>query len=322
MSALKKSLAALAAAGSLAITGCASTGPAAGTAARTAAKAETGFVKVGPDITLRHMVVGHPAPKGIVLLLHGFPETMLTWRSLSLELGKDYEVHAFDWPGYGQSSRPSADKFSYAPSDYAQVLKGYIEAAGIDRSRLVIYATDIGALPPLLLALDQPDIAKQIIVGDFAPLDRPQYMSDRLRSLKAPQTAEATRAAINQNRNDILENAFRRGLESSEQFRINQDVKVDMYAGWSQGGMTTGDAFYHYYSHFTRDQRFFEANLARLKAPVRIVWGEKDIYIDKQMGEEFAARSGKPLAILPRLGHYPHLQDPQRTVGEIRAAFD
>ena len=312
MSALKKTITALAAAGSLAAAACASAAP----------KEEVSLVKVSPEITLRRMVVDTPHPKGVVLLLHGFPETMLTWRSLSLELGKDYEVHAFDWPGYGQSSRPCAHKFAYAPRDYAQVLKAYIEAAGIDRSRLVIYATDIGALPPLLLALDQPDIAKQIIVGDFAPLDRPQYMSDRLRSLKAPQTAEATRAAINQNRNDILENAFSRGLESSEQFPLPQHASADMYAGWSQGAMTTGDAFYHYYSHFTRDQQFFEANLGRLKALVRIVWGEKDIYIDKKMGEEFAARSGKPFAILPRLGHYPHLQDPQSTVSEIRAAFE
>jgi pimeloyl-ACP methyl ester carboxylesterase len=247
---------------------------------------------------------------------------MLTWRTLAQELGQEYEVHAFDWPGYGQSSRPSADRFAYAPRDYAQVLQGYIEAAGIDKSKLVIYATDIGALPPLLLALEQPDIARKIVVGDFAPLDRPHYMADRLRSLKAPQTADATRAAINQNRDEILENAFRRGLETSEQFILPQDFKDDMAAGWSHGGLSTGDAFYHYYSHFTRDQQFFEQHLARLKTPVQVVWGEKDIYIDKMMGEEFAAKSGKPLTVLPKLGHYPHLQAPQQTSKEIRAAFD
>jgi pimeloyl-ACP methyl ester carboxylesterase len=40
------------------------------------------------------------------------------------------------------------------------------------------------------------------------------------------------------------------------------------------------------------------------------------------MGEEFAAKSGKPLTVLPKLGHYPHLQAPQQTSKEIRAAFD
>jgi pimeloyl-ACP methyl ester carboxylesterase len=283
---------------------------------------EIDHVTLSPDITVRRMIIKNPAAKGTVLLLHGFPETVLTWRYLARDLGRDYEVHAFDWPGYGQSSRPSADKFGYAPRDYAQVVRTYIEQAGIDRTRLVIYATDIGGLPPLLAALEQPDIAKKIIVGDFAPLDRPQYMSDRLRSLKAPASAEAIRDAINQNRDEIIENTFRRGLDASEQFTVAADFKADMLAGWTHGSVSTGDAFYHYYSHFTRDQQYFEANLARLKTPVQVVWGEKDIYIDKKMGEEFADRSGKPFVLLPKLGHYPHLQAPQQASREIRAAFD
>ncbi|SFF52810.1 Pimeloyl-ACP methyl ester carboxylesterase [Duganella sp. CF458] len=306
MSALKKLV--IAAAGTLALTG--------------AAAQEISYVKLKPDITLRRMVLQNAAPKGTVLLLHGFPETLLTWRELALELGRDYEVHAFDWPGYGQSSRPSSEKFAYAPRDYAQVVKAYIDQAGIDKSRLVIYATDIGALPPLLLALEQPDIAKKIIVGDFAPFDRPQHMSDRLRSLKAPQTSEAIRNAINQNRSEIIENTFHRGLEMNQQFNVPADFKEDMRNGWTQGTISTGDAFFHYYSHFTRDQQYFEANLARLKTPVQIVWGEKDIYIDKRMGEEFAAKSGNPFSVLPKLGHYPHLQAPQQTSSEIRAAFE
>jgi len=315
MSALKKTLAAVAATASLAMAGHAN-------AAAPAPKEEVSFVQVSPDITLRRLVVRNPSPKGVVLFLHGFPETMLTWRSLAQQLGSEYEVHAFDWPGYGESSRPSTDKFSYAPRDYAQVLKAYIDASGIDKSKLVIYATDIGGLPSMLLALEQPNIARKIIVGDFAPLDRPQLMSERLRNLKAPQTAETIRKALNQGRDDTIENAFRRGLDPSEQFAIQQDVKADMLAGWDKGSMSTADAFYHYYSHFTRDQQYFEANLSRLTAPVKVVWGEKDIYIDKKMGEEFAAKSGKPFIVLPKLGHYPHLQDPLQTASEIRASFD
>lgn len=280
----------------------------------------TEFVAIDQDITLRRMVLTNPAPKGTVLLLHGFPETLHAWAGIAPALAADHEVHAFDWPGFGLSLRPPAERFGYAPRDYARILDAYIAAAGIDPTTLVIYATDIGALPPLLLALDKPAIARRIVVGDFAPFDRPELMYESLRGLKSPAMADHVRAFMNANRAEILENAFRRGLPVELQFETSRDYRQDMSRGWDHGGMTSADAFFHYYSHFTRDQNFFEANLARLKTPVKTVWGELDLYIDKAMAVEFAARTGSPLALLPAIGHYPHLQDPAGTVAEIRAA--
>lgn len=286
-----------------------------------APQADVGLVDIGHGIELRRMVVRHPSPKGVVLFLHGFPETLYAWKDVSLALGRDYEVYAFDWPGYGLSTRPPADVFSYAPMDYAKVLKDYISASGINTSKLVVYATDIGALPALLLALDEPDIARRIVVGDFAPFDRPQYMYSSLQALKTKSSSEATRAHMNKTRDEILENAYRRGLSKDEQFDISQELKDDMLKGWDQPSMSTADAFYHYYSHFTRDQLYFESNLARLKTPVKVVWGEKDLYISTEMGVEFSQRTQSALGILRGIGHYPHLQSPQHVVEEVRGSF-
>ena len=72
-------------------------------------KSDIGFFQIDEDITLRRMVVHNPRPKGTVLFLHGFPETLYAWKDISLALADDYEVHAFDWPGYGLSSRPTLD---------------------------------------------------------------------------------------------------------------------------------------------------------------------------------------------------------------------
>lgn len=75
-------------------------------------KADIGFLEIDKDITLRRMVVRNPRPKGTVLFLHGFPETLYAWKDIALVLAHDYEIHAFDWPGYGLSSRPTVDKNS------------------------------------------------------------------------------------------------------------------------------------------------------------------------------------------------------------------
>lgn len=282
---------------------------------------EIGFVEIDTDITLRRSVARNPQAKGTVLFLHGFPETLYAWKNISLALANDYDVHAFDWPGYGLSSRPAMDRFSYAPRDYARVLDQYIEKSGIDTSKLTIYATDIGALPALLLALEKPHIAKTLIVGDFAPFDRPHYMYESLQSLKSGPAMEQARVALNKNRDEILENAFRRGLSKEAQFEVPQEFKDDMARGWNHGAITTADAFASYYAHFTRDQDYLETNLDGLKTPVKVVWGEKDLYIKKEMGSEFAERINAELTLIPGVGHYPHLQRPRKTADEIRASF-
>ena len=284
-------------------------------------KAVIEFVELDKDITLRRMVVRNPRPQGTVLFLHGFPETLYAWEDISLTLADNYEVHAFDWPGYGFSSRPTVDRFAYAPRDYARVLNDYIRKAGIDTSKLTIYATDIGALPALLLALEKPDIAKALIVGDFAPFNRPDYMYASLQSLKAGPSMVQARAQLNKNRDDILENAYRRGLPKEAQFDVSREFKDDMARGWDHGAMTTADAFSHYYANFTRDQDHFEQQLGRLKTPVKVVWGEKDLYIKKEMGIEFAEKANVEFRLLPGIGHYPHLQDPKQTIDEVRASF-
>jgi pimeloyl-ACP methyl ester carboxylesterase len=284
-------------------------------------KADIGFFEIGNGITLRRMVVRNPVAKGTVLFLHGFPETLYAWKDIALALADDYEVHAFDWPGYGLSSRPAVNRFSYAPKDYARVLGEYVRRAGIDTSTLTIYATDIGSLPVLLLALERPNIARTIIVGDFAPFDRPHYMYESLQSLKAGPSTEQARAQLNQNRDEILENAFRRGLPKEAQFEVSLEFKDDMSRGWNQGAMTTADAFAHYYSHFTRDQDHFESQLAELKTPVKVIWGERDLYIKKEMGVELAKRTRAELTLLPSIGHYPHLQNPKQAIEEVRASF-
>lgn len=133
-------------------------------------------------------------------------------------------------------------------------------------------------------------------------------MFDTLQNLKSEPLASQTRGYMNKTSAEILANAYRRGLSKEEQFDLPSNVQRDMVDGWSHGGLTSADAFYHYYSNFTRDQDYLEANLDRLKTPIKVVWGEKDFYIKKEMGSEFATRIHVKFGILPGIGHYPHLQ--------------
>ncbi|TCR76830.1 alpha/beta hydrolase [Rhizobium sp. BK376] len=282
---------------------------------------EISHLQVTCGISLRRLVARSAAPKGTILLLQGFPETVAVWKDVIADLVSDYDVHSFDWPGYGLSSRPAPEEFSYSPTDFSTILKAYVLASGIDCSRLTIYGTDIGSLPVLLAALEEPDIAKNIIVGDFAPFNRPQFMSENLQNLKSEPTASKARAYFNNAGTQIPANAHRIGSPPEAAMNIHPDVVKDMTEGWTDGKFSSGDAFYHYYSHFTRDEDYFEANLGKLATPVKVIWGELDHYINKGMGEELSQKLGVPLKVLPGIGHYPHAQAPELVAAEIRASI-
>jgi pimeloyl-ACP methyl ester carboxylesterase len=285
-------------------------------------RTEIDLIALADGISVRRMVVHAAEPKGTVLLLHGFPETLFAWRGVADALADTYDVHTFDWPGYGLSSRPTSEEFSYAPVSYAEILRQYIAAAGIDRSTLTIYATDISALPVLLLALQEPNIARRIIVGDFAPFDRPDYMSGDLRNLKEKASSSQVLEAWKGFREHLVQGkAFGTGLPAESQFDVPNEFKDDMAQGWDHGAITTMEAFYHYYSFFTRDQIDFEQRLEGLQTPVKVVWGDLDAYIDKAMGVELAERLGAELELLSGIGHYPHLQAPDQTIATIRDSF-
>ena len=285
-------------------------------------KTEIGMIALDDGISVRRMVVHAIAPKGTVILLHGFPETLYAWQDIARALANDFDVHTFDWPGYGLSSRPSSDDFSYSPMTYAQLLRQYIVTTGIDRSPLTIYAADISGLPVLLLALQEPKTARKIIVGDSAPFNRPAYMHQDLQSLKAKPSSDHVRDAWNAARNDLVEGKeFGAGLPPDARIEVARGFKDDMAQGWSHGEITTMDAFHHYYSFLARDQDDFERRLKGLRTPVKVVWGELDPYIGKEMGAELAERLSGELKLLSGIGHYPHLQAPELVIAEIQESF-
>ncbi|MGO7165069.1 alpha/beta fold hydrolase, partial [Rhizobium johnstonii] len=95
-----------------------------------------------------------PAPKGTVLFLHGYPETLTVWKDIATTLAADYDVHAFDWPGYGQSSRPAFERFSYAPKAYALVLNPALRSFSVGvRSYYFTFAAAFWFLGPIPFAV-------------------------------------------------------------------------------------------------------------------------------------------------------------------------
>ena len=94
----------------------------------------------GLDIFYRE--AGHKDSPAIVLL-HGFPTSSHMFRNLITELADQFYLVAPDYPGYGNSSMPSVDKFEYSFDNLANVVDKFIQKLGL--AKYSLYMMDYGA---------------------------------------------------------------------------------------------------------------------------------------------------------------------------------
>jgi pimeloyl-ACP methyl ester carboxylesterase len=117
-------------------------------------------VKVG-DLEIFYREAG-PKDAPAVLLLHGFPTSSQMFRNLIPALADKYRVVAPDYPGFGQSSMPSREKFKYTFDNLADVVEQFTEK--VELKRYALYVQDYGAPVGYRLAAKHPDRVTAIVV--------------------------------------------------------------------------------------------------------------------------------------------------------------
>lgn len=115
-----------------------------------------------------HLVEAGDGPP--VLLLHGHPQTHLTWYKVAPRLVEaGYHVVAADLRGYGQSGKPEGGENHVNYSKRAMAADPVEAMARLGFSRFAVVGHDRGGRVAHRMALDHPDAVERLAVLDIAP---------------------------------------------------------------------------------------------------------------------------------------------------------
>jgi haloacetate dehalogenase len=104
-----------------------------------------------------------------LLLIHGHPQTHVTWRKVAPELAKRFTVVAPDLRGYGDSGKPEGGEqhVNYSKRAMATDLVELMKALG--HGSFAVVGHDRGGRVAHRMALDYPEAVSRVALFDIAP---------------------------------------------------------------------------------------------------------------------------------------------------------
>jgi pimeloyl-ACP methyl ester carboxylesterase len=261
-----------------------------------------------------------PKDAPAVLLLHGFPTSSQMFRNLIPLLATRYHVIAPDYPGYGHSSMPPHDKFSYTFDNVARIIDEATEKLGV--TKYAIYVQDYGAPVGYRLAVKHPDRITGIVVQNGNAYDEGldnDFWKPIKEYWKAPDSKEKRDAIRNLLTYDATRWQYTEGFKHPElvspdgpahdQFLLdrpgNDEIQLDMFLSYG-----SNPPLYPSWQEYFR----------KYQPPMLIVWGKND-KIFPAAGAEPYKRDIKDLEFhLLDTGHFA-LEDSVNEIADLMLKF-
>jgi pimeloyl-ACP methyl ester carboxylesterase len=218
------------------------------------------------DITL-HYVEDGEGP--LVVLLHGFPESWLSWRhQIPALVAAGFRVIAPDLRGYNDSSKPDAVE-SYRIVEIVKDIAGLIVQSGEVPCRVV--AHDWGGVAAWFHAMLHPEQIERLVVLNCphpAPLSRELARSTQQKLRLSYQLFFRMR---------VLPNLFMRwfgGVMLRRGGRFTEEEIAAYRAQWRKPGAI--DGMLNWYRALPKSRRELRQLIRPITAPVMIIFGMHD----------------------------------------------
>jgi pimeloyl-ACP methyl ester carboxylesterase len=245
---------------------------------------------------LAYDVLGFGPP---LVLVHGTPTNSSIWRNVALRLADRFSVYTYDLPGFGRSER--REGLGVSISNQAHVLAELVEA--LDLEAPSVAGHDIGGATVL-----RAHLLEGVPFGCIALIDsvalRP-WITPTTRHVKAHLDVYETMPT------ETFEAIVASHLRTATYHPMDEPT-IESYLDQWRG--ESGQRLY-----LQKDDQLdevdtadFEPLLPSISVPVRIVWGENDVWLPPVMAERLHELiPTSDLILLPETGHFAMEDSPQ-----------
>ena len=246
----------------------------------------------------------NPDGERLIVLLHGFGASSLSWNEVMADLAGLGHVLAYDRPGYGFTplvERSNPDPYSLAGQ--VELLVQIIRSEANGRPVIVV-GHSAGALVAAKCTLEHLGLATKLILESPAIWRQPpvpRWLGARLRNPRLERFADRLLGSFDKTGLTILRKSF------FDQAKLTQQV-IDRY----QSPMQNPHWRLKLWRAMTADQsNSVREQLGRLALPVFVVSGEADQITKVEDTFRVAERiPGHRIYLVPNAGHLAHEEQP------------
>lgn len=246
-----------------------------------------------------------PREAPAVVMLHGFGSSLHTWEPWARALERDFRVIRFDLPGSGLSEPdPTGD---YTDARTMQVLATLMDRLGVARASLIGNSIG-GRIAWTFAALYPGRVAKLVLISPDG-FESPGIVYGEKPAV--PATVELMRYFL-------PKALLRANLEAAYGNRqALSDATVDRYYDLMLAPGVRSAMIARMRQTMRADP---EPLLHRIRAPVLLVWGERDQMIPFANVRDYEkALPDSTLAAFPDLGHVPQEEAPAESLVPVTA---
>lgn len=268
----------------------------------------------GHQVALRQ--AGDPEAPAIVLI-HGMAGSSTTWREAMPELAGRYHVIAPDLLGHGRSDKPAGD---YSLGAHASLVRDVMIELGVERATIV--GQSLGGGVAMQAAYQYPELCERLVLVNSGGLGREVSPLLRLLSLPGAELVLPVVAPpfVRDTGNDVSRWLHRHGIRPpkvAEMWSAYASLaEPENRRAFLRTLRSVVDAGGQAVS--ARDRLYLAAAM-----PTLIVWGDHDPIIPHHHGvEAHEAMPGSRLVIFEGVGHFPHVEVPERFVTALLEFLD